>query len=204
MSESKRARTKKDVVTEFRENEIIDAARRVIARDGLRRASMDKIAEAAGTAKGTLYLYFENKEALVREATARGHAALAAHIEAVMGDGDDPVAAIEAYIRAVIQFSNDHELVFRAMNAHPEAGGDEAARSVDQRIQEYVDKLETVIRKGVASGRFQVPNPRRAARYLVEAVRGLVIERLRETQSPSVEDDVGTLFRTYLNGISAK
>ena len=77
MSETHRARTKKDVVTEFRENEIIDAARRVIARDGLRRASMDKIAAAAGTAKGTLYLYFENKEALVREATARGHAALA-------------------------------------------------------------------------------------------------------------------------------
>jgi len=204
MTEPRRARTKKEVVTEFRENEIIDAAREVIARDGLRRASMDKIAEAAGTSKGTLYLYFENKEALVREATARGHAALAAHIEAVMGRAEDPVAAIEAYIRAVIQFSDDHELVFRAMNAHPEAAGDDAARTVDQHIQDYVDKLETVIRSGVKAERFQVSSPRRAARFLVEAVRGVVIERLREAKSPSVGDDAATLLQTYLNGIGVK
>lgn len=44
---------------------ILDAARGVFARDGIRGARMGKIAEAAGCARATLYRYFPNKEALL-------------------------------------------------------------------------------------------------------------------------------------------
>jgi AcrR family transcriptional regulator len=50
-----------------RRNEILDAAGRLFAErpDGL--ASMDELAEAAGVAKGTLYLYFPSKEEVLVE-----------------------------------------------------------------------------------------------------------------------------------------
>ncbi|NOQ83340.1 MAG: TetR family transcriptional regulator [Myxococcales bacterium] len=44
---------------------ILEAARGVFARDGIRGARMGKIAEAAGCARATLYRYFPNKEALL-------------------------------------------------------------------------------------------------------------------------------------------
>ncbi len=44
---------------------ILEAAREVFARDGIRGARMGKIAEAAGCARATLYRYFPNKEALL-------------------------------------------------------------------------------------------------------------------------------------------
>lgn len=48
--------------------QIIDAALEVFTRDGFSAARTDAIAEQAGVAKGTLYLYFDSKEAIFREA----------------------------------------------------------------------------------------------------------------------------------------
>ena len=49
-------------------DQIIDAALDVFTRDGFSAARTDAIAEQAGVAKGTLYLYFDSKEAIFREA----------------------------------------------------------------------------------------------------------------------------------------
>ena len=56
------ARTKKDVVTEFRRAGILGAAYRVFADRGFEQATMAEIAGAAGVAKGTLYLYYPSKQ----------------------------------------------------------------------------------------------------------------------------------------------
>jgi AcrR family transcriptional regulator len=45
---------------------ILDAAERLLVRYGYRKSSMDDVAREAGTAKGTVYLYYAGKEALFR------------------------------------------------------------------------------------------------------------------------------------------
>ena len=45
---------------------ILGAALELFGRYGYRRTSVDDIARRAGVAKGTVYLYVENKEALFR------------------------------------------------------------------------------------------------------------------------------------------
>src|SRR4051812_17875401 len=47
-----------------RRQEIIEAARTVFARKGFKDATLDDVAELAEFGKGTLYNYFENKDAL--------------------------------------------------------------------------------------------------------------------------------------------
>lgn len=51
---------------------LVEAASRVFARKGLGRARMTEIAEAAGVAPGTIYHYFESKEALFYYVLDRG------------------------------------------------------------------------------------------------------------------------------------
>ena len=46
--------------------EILDAALKVFAHKGFAAARMDDIAKEAGVTKGTIYLYFENKEAVFK------------------------------------------------------------------------------------------------------------------------------------------
>jgi AcrR family transcriptional regulator len=62
-----RARATREEEKIERRNEILDAAGRLFAErpDGL--PSMDQLAEAAGVAKGTLYLYFPSKEEVLVE-----------------------------------------------------------------------------------------------------------------------------------------
>lgn len=50
-----------------KKGEILDGARRVFRAEGFDGASMDKIAQAARVSKGTLYVYFRNKEELFKE-----------------------------------------------------------------------------------------------------------------------------------------
>jgi AcrR family transcriptional regulator len=66
MAESKAA-----LVEQYRRDTIQGAAQRVIARHGLAGASMSAIAEEAGVAKGTLYLYFEDRDDLLDQSAGR-------------------------------------------------------------------------------------------------------------------------------------
>lgn len=205
MSDLLRARTKSDVVAEFREAEIIDAVRRVIVRNGFRNTSMEKVAEEASISKGTLYLYFKSKEDLVRKATERGHAEMARAIERLTQVAIDPEDAIATYVRAMLEFCDQNEMLFRAMDARPDSDGEKSATSVNRRIDHYVSILERIIDDRIQAGTYRKVHSRRVARMIVEAVRGVVIERLREpaSQRGNVEYDVDMIVSVFKRGISA-
>ncbi|MGE0525163.1 MAG: TetR/AcrR family transcriptional regulator [Variibacter sp.] len=68
--------------------QIVAGARQVFMSQGFDAASMGEIARAAGVSKGTLYVYFENKEQLFE---AIVHQECAAQAEAIFRiDPDDP------------------------------------------------------------------------------------------------------------------
>jgi AcrR family transcriptional regulator len=54
-----------------RPEEILDAALRVFARRGLHKTNLEEVAKEAGISKGTIYLYFKNKEELFVAAAHR-------------------------------------------------------------------------------------------------------------------------------------
>jgi AcrR family transcriptional regulator len=65
------ARNGRKVDAATRRQAILDAALMVFAEHGFEAARLDEVAARAGVAKGTLYLYFKDKEALF-EALVRG------------------------------------------------------------------------------------------------------------------------------------
>ena len=62
---------RRKVDADARRQAILDAALTVFAERGYEAARLDDVAAKAGVAKGTLYLYFKDKEALF-EALVRG------------------------------------------------------------------------------------------------------------------------------------
>jgi len=61
----RQARSRSTVAT------ILDAAARVLVKEGFERATTNRVAEAAGVSVGSLYQYFPSKEALVAALIAR-------------------------------------------------------------------------------------------------------------------------------------
>jgi AcrR family transcriptional regulator len=68
--------------------QIIEGARSVFLSQGFDRASMDEIARAAGVSKGTLYVYFSNKQRLFEDLIIEDRRAQAEQIVAL--DPADP------------------------------------------------------------------------------------------------------------------
>ena len=65
------ATTRRRELPEVRREQILDAAATVFLDRGLTQATMADVAEAAGVAKGTIYLYFDSKSAVLTALRAR-------------------------------------------------------------------------------------------------------------------------------------
>src|SRR3954470_7467398 len=84
---------------EERPKQILDAALAVFAERGLAAARLDDIAKRAGLSKGTIYLYFPNKEELFREVVRTSVIAFIARAEAIFELERQPTQALRAWIR---------------------------------------------------------------------------------------------------------
>ena len=83
------AKSKEEVVQEFRVQSIQDAAMRVIARKGMSSATMAEIADEAGVAKGTIYLYFRDRDELVEKTFESAISELHRNVDSMLA-GDAP------------------------------------------------------------------------------------------------------------------
>jgi len=56
---------RKKVLEAFTRKDILDSAVGLLTRNGIQGLTMDRVAAEAGVAKGTLYVYFKNKEEIL-------------------------------------------------------------------------------------------------------------------------------------------
>lgn len=66
--------------------DILEAATRVLARDGAHRFTTARVAEAAGVSVGSLYQYFPNKESILFRLQAEEWQQTAAQLDTIMTD----------------------------------------------------------------------------------------------------------------------
>jgi len=84
--------------------EILDAARELFAKEGYESVSMRKIAEKIEYSPTTIYLYFQDKEALIHEICEQTFTRLSSQIEKEMAVGGDPVKMLKQGLHTYIQF----------------------------------------------------------------------------------------------------
>ena len=86
---------------------IADTAMKLFANNGYADTTIDAIAKQANVAKGLIYNYFENKEALLLYTFMSAFE----HIESAFASllpVSDPVAAIEAFINGMFDYLQEH------------------------------------------------------------------------------------------------
>lgn len=152
---------------EEREAQIIEAAFTAFAANGLDETRLEDIARLAGVAKGTIYLYFPNKEALFREMILRTVVVRLDELERAPRDSD-AVADFNRIVRTYWQYVNEPEfpvlyrLVSSVLPRLPELSQFFAER-VSLRWQRL---LQTCIDSCVRDGAFGADQAPQAARML--------------------------------------
>src|SRR5690242_4261985 len=93
--------------------DILEAAARVLARDGAHRFTTARVAEAAGVSVGSLYQYFPNKEAILFRLQANEWGQTMEQLRRILGEkGRPPLERLRAAIQMFFR-SECEEAAFR-------------------------------------------------------------------------------------------
>jgi len=100
---------------EQRRNDIIDAAEKIIFRDGFHGASMEQVAAEAEISKATVYSYFKNKEEIYFAVFTRGHDLLFEIIDEETAKADSIKSKIKAFLKSFMVFKKKYPDYFAAL-----------------------------------------------------------------------------------------
>lgn len=164
-----------------RRSELVRTVYRVMARDGVHRVPLQRIADAAGVSKGLLLYHFATKDAMVLEAMEWVLAATAARIrERIEGevDSDRILGAIldAVWIDAV---ANRDFFMFYLDGVEHQARSPEF-EEFGERGRAIINGLYTdVIEAGVKQRIFDVADPAVAAVQMRAVIEGLFLQWLQ-------------------------
>jgi AcrR family transcriptional regulator len=155
---------------EERPQQILDAALAIFGERGLAAARLEDIAKRAGLSKGTIYLYFPNKEELFREVIRHTIIAQIERAERELAAATQQSASetLGEFVRGYWGFlrSPNFAALFRLIHAELSNFPD-LARFYGREVIERVFRLvSSIVERGVRSGEFRSIDPAVAARML--------------------------------------
>lgn len=199
-------RTKKEVVQEFRTAEILEAARRVFARSGYNDTTVDQIAEVAGVAKGTVYLYFPSKGDLFRAALRSGLNELYERSLLEITAASTNAERVRAFIAARLRYCRENRDFFRIY--YTEFANLKVRSSSQPEFQDLYEQqvalLESLIAAGVQAGELRVLDTNKAAHLMFEYVRAAVAKHVLEWPDEPVETTISLVFDLMWKGIACE
>jgi AcrR family transcriptional regulator len=203
------AKSKEEVVQEFRIQSIQEATMRVIARKGMAAATMQEIAEEAGVAKGTIYLYFRDREELVEKTFENAITQLHARLDEAMSGEASFAEKVRRMLTAKMKFFEENREFFRLYISlrFPEGSPQQQRRQKSHCQPQYASRVEqfaALLQQGMDAGELRPMNPHRLAIFLIEGSNAVTIERVMEETPPPESVDVDLIVSALLDGIAIR
>jgi AcrR family transcriptional regulator len=153
---------------EERPKQILEAALAVFAERGLAAARLEDIARRAGLSKGTIYLYFPNKEELFREVIRNSVVAFIERGEAKLEQLPDPIQALDAWMEGYWAWlrSPVFPAMHRLVNSEAHAFPDLAAFYATEVIERAHRLVCELLKRAMHHGRLRRLDPLVGARML--------------------------------------
>lgn len=146
-----------------RRDDLVAAAIRLISRDGVQTASVERIAIEAGTSKGTALYHFANKEELYESVVdslfETGHGYMTARIQTAAA----PREQLETYVEANLRFILEN-------TEHVVATGRILHRMGVVELESSIPPLRTLLESGQHDGAFTAFDPH----VMAIAIRALI------------------------------
>ena len=180
--------------------ELLDAADRVVRRDGP-AASMDRIAAEAGIAKPILYRYFGDKGGLYQALAERYVSAIVEELRHTWAERGDPRTLIASTIDSYLSFIEREREAYRFLMHRAVPERPEAQATVGEFIRQVANEVALVL--GEELRRFGLDSG--AAEPWAHGIVGMVQlagDRWLETRSMSRDNLVDYLKALVWNGLS--
>lgn len=191
-------------VSEERKNQIIAAATAVFAEKGFYEARMDDIVTASGLSKGTLYWYFDSKDAIITAILDQFFNQEMAEI-ALLLTADMPVAQkLELMVKQVtadMQQMNIYRSI--ALEFYALAGRREDVRlSLLRYFRDFQVELARLFQQGIESGEFRAVDPMEVAGVFIAQMEGVALLWAFNPDEFHLEKSIETAVDLFINGLT--
>jgi AcrR family transcriptional regulator len=195
---------KQEMLRQFMETTIAQAAKEVFAESGYQGATLEEIAQRAGMSKATIYIYYKNKDDLflqVVEELVNSAMAITAQ-EATTAR--PPIEKLYAMVRSKMEFY-EHERDFFRIYLNEKHGLEVAPKDPHKRAlrEMYLQGIQTlakVIQEGIDAEVLRPLDSRRLAFFLQEMMNTVHVHRIQGKAKTSVDEDVELLLDLFLHG----
>jgi AcrR family transcriptional regulator len=168
---------------------------------------MQEIASDAGVAKGTLYLYFKDRDDLLERTADFAFSKLTERLELTLPSMPSFAEKLRTLIQAELEFFDEHREFFRIYITlkYPPGESHQGARRrrlCHPRYAAHLARLEALLRDAMERGEVRAADPARLALFVSESAVALMLRRLTESPPPPVESDCDWMVDFLLHGLA--
>lgn len=176
---------------DVRRRQLLDAAAEVILANGYDSMKVSEVAACAGVGKGTVYLYFESKLALLAGLQGRYWEDMLEVLEDVIEASDaDWTEKLDRTVDDLVAFGARHVGLHHALfHDTPTTGGEP--------VKAFTSLIADLLRSGTSTDEFDVAVPEITAGFLVSAFHGTAARAAHagKRERSEIASELKTLFR---------
>ena len=206
MPDRKTSQDLKEVIRDFRRDQVVDVARRLFGERGSIDVSMDEIASEAGVARSTVYVYFANRGELLRACLQGMHAQLLEAIATTWEQEDEPARRLERLIEEMLALVDDSPAFFRlalVTQGSPVRDGEAVGAELTLISLDIARLLHDLVVDGVARGEFRPIDPNLAISLVGQQIYGAMAVRAGEPAPRPSDEAAADTARFILHGLAA-
>jgi AcrR family transcriptional regulator len=190
---------RRQVLTDFRRNEIIAAALKVFGTKGFDAARAEDIAAQAGIAKGTIYLYFESKEDIYVAAVQHAIAQLSERVNDRLKSAIGLRERVSAYVFSRLEFWLEQKSLYRlvlTVGREPQH-----RKQTNAVLREATLCIISLLEDAVVAGELKPQPFEPIAHAVLDMIRGANERRLDGLAIHSVEEDAKFIIELALRQV---
>ncbi len=186
--------------------QILQAAEKLFAKKGFYPTTIDEIAKEAKSAKGTIYLYFNNKEDLFFSVIETKLDLLLNKIQEAVKKPGSASQRIKAAISIHLKFLEENKNFFKVMQSFPEGLKKKLERKLKGRVVEkqsrYIEILDRLIQEAIDRKEIKALDSKKLAVILMGIVHSLTVYWISQREKKSLSSDKSLAWQVFWEGVS--
>ena len=183
--------------------EILEAALSLFSKKGFHNVSMQEIAEESEFGVGTLYNFFESKEALFDEIMTSIRDHVASDFSEILDGPGTEKERLSEFIKYQPEFQEKHGETIKLFVSELGIRGSKLSKFRDEnKVHEIINsKLTKLIKKGIDKGVFRAVDPKIVAMSLGATIETLVFEITGRFERNKVEEIFKNVEHLFIDGL---
>lgn len=186
--------------------QILQAAEKLFAKKGFYPTTIDEIAKEAKSAKGTIYLYFNNKEDLFFSVIETKLDLLLNKIQEAVEKPGSASQRIKTAISIHLKFLEENKNFFKVMQSFPEGLKKKLERKLKGRVVEkqsrYIEILDGLIQEAIDRKEIKALDSKKLAVILMGIIHSLTVYWISQREKKSLSSDKSLAWQVFWEGVS--